>query len=177
MSFVVGTKRQLMGRPCARRRCPAFIAAAVTATLITGCAVAPHPITTAEQARRTDADLQSIFSSQTPVNRPITMYQAMARALKYNLDRRVKLMEAAYAHHEFKLSEFDMLPQMVASWDRTGRNNVYGASSTSLLTGTQSLEPSTSQDRHVNTTGLSLVWNILDFGVSYVMPNRRRIRY
>lgn len=143
------------------------------AASVAGCTVMPRPLTASEQTRRTDADLHDIFANQAPVTAPVTLYQAMARALKYNLDRRVKLMEAAYAQHEFKLSEFDMLPQLVANVDSTGRNNVYGASSVSLLTGTQSLEPSTSQDRHLHTTGLTLVWNILDFGVSYVNAEQK----
>jgi outer membrane protein TolC len=49
-----------------------------------------------------------------------------------------------------------------------GRNNVSASSSQSVETGTQSLEPSTSQDRDREVADLTMVWNVLDFGVSYI---------
>jgi len=49
-----------------------------------------------------------------------------------------------------------------------GRSNEAGASSLSLLSGRQSLEPSTSTERDVFTADLGLSWNVLDFGLSKI---------
>ncbi|HSV59148.1 MAG TPA: TolC family protein [Variovorax sp.] len=61
-----------------------------------------------------------------------------------------------------------MLPKVVASLDYAGRDNYSGGTSKSLLTGRTSLEPSTSSDRNVLAGDLSLSWDVLDFGLSYV---------
>ncbi|WP_185076739.1 TolC family protein, partial [Pseudomonas frederiksbergensis] len=47
------------------------------------------------------------------------------------------------------------------------------SSSQSVLTGTQSLEPSTSQDRERRVGDLTMVWNVLDFGVSYISAKQQ----
>ena len=49
-----------------------------------------------------------------------------------------------------------------------GRDNLPGASSISLLTGRQSLEPSRSTEQYYFDSDLTLSWNVLDFGLSYV---------
>ncbi|MGH9895393.1 MAG: TolC family protein, partial [bacterium] len=60
-----------------------------------------------------------------------------------------------------------MLPQFVSNLSYNARDKFSGASSRSLITGRQSLESSTSSDRDVGEVELGLVWNVLDFGVSY----------
>lgn len=108
-----------------------------------------------------------MFGGQEPVRGPITLEEAMARAVKYNLDSRVKLMEAAVAERQLDLSNFDLLPKLAAGAGYTRRDRVLASSSESVLTGEQSLVPSTSTDRNARTADLNLSWNILDFGVSY----------
>jgi outer membrane protein TolC len=132
-----------------------------------GCAIQPTPMTDADRQQRIDTDLEQMFTEQEPLQGPLTLHEALARALKYNLDRRVKLMEEALARSAAHASKLDMLPQLTASAGYHDRNNDSGASSESLLSGVQSLEPSTSQQREYSTSSLGVAWNILDFGVSY----------
>ena len=140
--------------------------ALVTAT-VCGCVVRPSPLSTTDREARLPADQQAMFGGQQAVQGPITLEEAMARAVKYNLDSRVKLMEAAVAQRELDLANFDLLPKLAASAGYSHRDQVLGMSSRSVATGLQSLEPSTSSDKDVRTADLSLSWNILDFGVSY----------
>ena len=77
-------------------------------------------------------------------------------------------MEEARAKRQLDLASFDMLPRMALDAGYVGRNNVNASSSQSVKTGTQSLEPSTSQDRDREVADLTMVWNVLDFGVSYI---------
>jgi outer membrane protein TolC len=60
------------------------------------------------------------------------------------------------------------LPKVVADAAYAGRSNFSGASSRSLTTGKQSLESSTSADKNIFNTNLTLSWDLLDFGLSYV---------
>lgn len=140
---------------------------ALVTAAVSGCVVRPSPLSTADREARLPADQQAMFGGQQAVQGPITLEEAMARAVKYNLDSRVKLMEAAVAQRELDLANFDLLPKLAASAGYTHRDQVLGMSSRSVATGLQSLEPSTSTDKDVRTADLSLSWNILDFGVSY----------
>ncbi|MEM8827185.1 MAG: TolC family protein, partial [Pseudomonadota bacterium] len=99
---------------------------------------------------------------------PVGLYEAMARALKYNLDYKVEMMEEALKVQALDVTTFDMLPQLVATGGYGGRNNFAGASSRSLLTGTESLEPSTSAERDIFDGDLTLSWDVLEFGLSKV---------
>lgn len=135
---------------------------------VAGCSVNPKPMSRSELAFRADDYRLRVTANQEPLNGPVNLYEAMARALKYNLDRRVEMMETALRGRELKLARHDMLPRLVANGGYAGRNNYSGASSMSLLTKTQSLEPSTSSEREVFSADLQLSWDILDFGLSYI---------
>jgi len=138
------------------------------ALVVSGCAVTSEPIDRSVSEQRARTDLQNMYKDQEPLSGPLTLHQAMARAVKYNLEGRLKIMEEALAKRQLDLASFDMLPRMALDAGYVGRNNVNASSSQSVETGTQSLEPSTSQDRDREVADLTMVWNVLDFGVSYI---------
>ncbi|MEJ8847259.1 TolC family protein [Variovorax rhizosphaerae] len=117
---------------------------------------------------RSAALISRMAADQEPVSAPVDLYNAMARAIKYNLDYRVEVMDQALRTKDLNLKRFDMLPKVMADLDYTGRSNDSGGFSRSLLTGRISLEPSTSSDRDVFAQDLTLSWDLLDFGLSYV---------
>ncbi|PAU66529.1 transporter [Pseudomonas sp. PIC25] len=143
------------------------------ALAISGCAVTSQPIERSESEQRAKADLAAMFKDQEPLSGPLTLHEAMARAVKYNLEARLKVMEEAVAQRQLDLARFDMLPRIAAEAGYAGRNNVSASSSRSVRTGTQSLEPSTSQDRDREVADLTMVWNVLDFGVAYVSAKQQ----
>jgi outer membrane protein, multidrug efflux system len=134
--------------------------------LLSGCAAKPLGVKKIQ--KRATTDLATLFSDQEPVAGPITLYEAMARAIKYNLDYRLKLMEQALAKKQFGVAHYNLLPQMTVAAGYSYRNTYSGASSRSLITNQQSLEPSTAQDKDILSADVGVVWNMLDFGVSYV---------
>jgi outer membrane protein TolC len=138
------------------------------ALVVSGCAVTSEPIDRSVSEERARSDRQNMYKDQEPLSGPLTLHQAMARAVKYNLEGRLKVMEEALAKRQLDLASFDMLPRMALDAGYVGRNNVNASSSQSVETGTQSLEPSTSQDRDREVADLTMVWNVLDFGVSYI---------
>jgi outer membrane protein TolC len=141
--------------------------------LLAGCAVKPEPLTPSDLQTTAERNFQTVDADQEPVAAPIDLYEAMARALKYNLDYKVELMDEALKSRELDLSRYDMLPQLVASGGYAGRNNFSGASSLSLITRRQSLEPSTSSEKNLYTADLTLSWDVLDFGLSYVRAKQK----
>ncbi|CAI8934741.1 Transporter [Pseudomonas sp. IT-P253] len=142
--------------------------ASLLALAVSGCAVTSEPIERSVSEQRAKSDLASMYRDQEPLSGPLTLHQAMARAVKYNLEGRLKIMEEALAKRQLDLASFDMLPRMALDAGYVGRNNTSGSSSQSVSTGAQSLEPSTSQDRDRRVADLTMVWNVLDFGVSYI---------
>ncbi|SDI85156.1 Outer membrane protein TolC [Pseudomonas flavescens] len=131
------------------------------------CAVTPEALTPEQQLAEAQRDRSAMFDSQEPVTRAIGLDEAMARAVKYNLQQRLGLMQRALEDHSLGVANLSLLPQLAASAGWKGRDNVAGSSSESVNSGQQSLEPSTSSDRSSRDASLRLSWNVLDFGVSY----------
>ena len=141
---------------------------AILVLSLSACSLVPKPFSDEffkEQARQ---DKKAVTYGQEPVEGPISLYEAFARALKYNLDFRLELQQKVLAQKELNLSRYELLPQFVANLNYDGRSNFSGSTSRSLLTGRQSLESSTSSERDVYSNELRLSWNILDFGLSYL---------
>ena len=141
---------------------------ALIGLIISGCAVQPQPFEQREHQARSADLVNRATSQQEPIFQPVDLYEAMGRAIKYNLDGRVELMNLALSQRELDLSRYDMLPKLVATLDYAGRDNYSGGISKSLLTGRTSLEPSTSSEKNVLQSDLTLSWDVLDFGLSYV---------
>ncbi len=135
--------------------------------LITACSIIPIPLLKESLQEQANKDKEAITHNQEAVSGPISLYEATARALKYNLDLHLELAEKILAKRELDLSRYELLPQLVTNLGYNSRDNFSGASSRSLLSGVQSLQSSTSSDRDLFTADLNLSWNVLDFGLSY----------
>jgi outer membrane protein TolC len=146
---------------------PRFIAGLSGIVMLAGCAIMPEPITQVEQQTSLDADKQVLFAKQEPVLAPLSVYDAMARALKYNLNHRVKMMEHAVAEGQSDLAKYSLLPDLIATGGYRGRDNYSASNSRNAVTGAQQLQSSTSQDRSRKVYDITVSWNVLDFGVSY----------
>ena len=99
------------------------LAVSMLATAIGGCAVTSQPIERAASEQRAQEDLASMFSGQEPLSAPLTLHQAMARAVKYNLSRRVQFMAEAVAQGQLDVSQYDMLPKLLAQSGYSWRDN------------------------------------------------------
>ena len=135
---------------------------------LSSCAVTPIPLTREEVRSRVQEDRAVLIKDQEPVSGPIDLYEAMARALKYNLDARVELMHKMLAQTQLDLSHYAMLPRLAANAGFDGRDNYSGGVGRSLVTGVDNLSPFTSSVKNVFSADLSLSWNVLDFGMSYI---------
>jgi outer membrane protein TolC len=158
------------------RRVRSQIAIAVTALVLGGCAIVPHPITLNDRAAHLADDKAAMYGKQEPVAAPITLSEAMARAVKYNLDNRLKLLEEAVSQRQLDLANYDLLPKLTVAAGYAGRDSYAASSSMDVQTGQQSLVPSTSQDKNRRTADLGFTWNILDFGVSYYQAQQQADR-
>ena len=151
-----------------RSRVTRAVSCALAVLVLGGCSVtAPDVLSSDDMVRIANADQLQMFSTQEPVTAPITMEEAVARAIKYNLEHRLAMMERAIADNLTDVKSFSLLPKVTASAGYRDRSNELASSSESLASGTQSLVPSKSSEREGTTAGLEMSWNILDFGLSY----------
>jgi outer membrane protein TolC len=149
---------------------------AVTLLALGGCTLAPKPLTDADRLAEAEGDRAEMFGNQEPLRHPLTLHEAFARALRYNVDGRVKLVEEALSQDDLDLSRYDLLPKAYINVAGTSRNNVNASSSQAIATGQQSLVPSTSTDQNDFAADLLLSWNLLDFGVSYFSARQQADR-
>lgn len=144
-----------------------------SALILSACSVTPEKLTTDEHLQRVEEDTKNLFAEQEKITAPITLYDAMARALKYNMDHRLTLMQGALSRKDLTVANLSLLPQLTLQAGYNGRNNDLGSNSRSLTTGNESLESSTSSDRELRDASLGLTWNVLDFGLSYIRAKQR----
>jgi len=134
-----------------------------------GCATfTPEPLQSAEIKAATEADKASLARDVEPLTGPLSLEEAIARAIKYNSERRLRVMEEAVAQGSFEAGQFDMLPKLVASAGYRYRDKDLVTRSEDSVTGQPSLaNPYISSSREATTTDLSFSWSLLDFGQSY----------
>ena len=132
-----------------------------------GCTVTPRPFTAKQRYVHARDDLISMYPRQEQITHPITLYEAMARALKYNLDIRLKMMEIALSQSDTRLASYQMLPDLVASAGYLARDSQHINTASGLE----------SQDKSRRVADLKFSWNILDFGVSYIVAQQKADMY
>lgn len=152
------------------------LALIVSVFLLSSCAIFQKPkhISDSERRYMVQQDIKNMFANQEPVNQSIDLYQAMARAVKYNLDIKLKAMEAQTSRSDLTLSKFNMLPRVTFDAGYDDRNNI-NASASRQLDGQllAANTPSTSEDQHLKDAGLGLSWNVLDFATSYIETEQK----
>nr|VFJ89459.1 MAG: Outer membrane protein TolC [Candidatus Kentron sp. H]VFJ90988.1 MAG: Outer membrane protein TolC [Candidatus Kentron sp. H]VFJ97313.1 MAG: Outer membrane protein TolC [Candidatus Kentron sp. H] len=143
-----------------------FLAFSLSAFLLAGCAVNHAPYTEEEFDELAQGD-RNALPEQEPFAREIDLDEAMARAVKYNLKRQVQLMEEELAHNQAILSKFDLLPSLdvESEWSKRDNDQILD----SYDVNTQTIESSSriNTQRESTASSAKVVWNILDFGVSY----------
>lgn len=151
----------------ARRLRLSLIAMAVTSLTACGSLVKVEPLDATSMAQANRQGTITIAQGVEPISAPLSLEEAMARALKYNLDRRVKLMEEALSLQQLDVSQLDMLPRLTANAGYNWRDSDRETKSFNLTT--QQLEPSKSitQERMRWGNDLTFTWSLLDLGLGY----------
>ncbi|MBE9526530.1 MAG: TolC family protein [Proteobacteria bacterium] len=135
-----------------------------------GCAVSPQKFTINEIEQIHMDDRNAAMAQVEPYGEVMTINEAIARALKYNLEQRVKKLSQSLASSELELGKYDMLPTLVAKAGYNTRNN-YSSRYESTYSDPKNIDrtedTSVSSEKKHSNFDLGLSWNILDFGASY----------
>lgn len=135
--------------------------------LLSACSTPPARLEPLQVADTVRADRLAIRQNVEPLGARLSLDEAIARALKYNLDRRARQFEEALALRQFEEAGHDRLPRLVAAAGYTARDKDRVANSIDSVTGAPSLaNPSISQDRSHTLSSLTLSWSLLDYGLA-----------
>lgn len=170
-------KKNAMGGRYLKWTAVAFVCAAVW-----GCAsVQPVALSQQEVDAQVKSDGQAMRKEVEPITAPLTLDEAMARALKYNLDRRVRMMEEALALGQLDASKFDMLPKIMAQAGYTDRDKTRFTWSSRYPNGfpssTNPADSSTTSERIRSTADLGFTWSLLDVGLGYYGARQQADRF
>ncbi|MEY4753139.1 MAG: hypothetical protein RJA44_814 [Pseudomonadota bacterium] len=141
------------------------------AALLSACAQLPPPDPVAlnpqEHQDRISADRKAVQQDVAPIGAELKLDEAIARALKYNLDRRARLLEQNMALQQYQSGSYDSLPKLVAAAGYSARDQDHTTRSIDSITGAPSLaNPSISQAREHTLIQLDLSWSLLDYGLA-----------
>lgn len=153
------------------------LVAAAAAVMLTGCAnIRPVPLNAQELQPVNASDRSAMVRNVAPLDGPLTLEEAQARALKYNLDRRAKLMEEVLALRQLDVTHLDMLPKLVAQAGYSWRNNDRISQSRNAENGDLSPSRFISQERSHTLGDLGLSWSLLDYGLGHVAAQQQADR-
>jgi outer membrane protein TolC len=134
--------------------------------LLAGCTVQPVPLERTERDQVAAESRHRLFEAQEPITAPLTLYDAAARAIRYQADVRVRLMEEAVTLGQLDVAKFELLPALTANAGYSTRNNdAFGFGFSPG--GTVATNPTASVERDRTTASIGFTWNLLDFGVGY----------
>jgi outer membrane protein TolC len=159
--------------PCRQRPARRLALVALPALLLGACSIRPEPITPPQHFARAEADYNTLYASYVPVSGPLTLAQALARALKYNYDAQLAKTQMTLQEQQLDLAMTQMLPRLAATAGYNHRSNDNAAESVSELTRQRSLVSSFSEEPSHGFASLEFSWNMLDLGVSYFQAKQQ----
>ena len=141
----------------------------VLAGLMAGCAqLTPEQALTPPTRSSWQQELDQMQIE--PIQGTLSLEEAIARGLKYNLDRRAKQLEQEIASGQFESALQDMLPKARAQIDRSTRSE---ERQNRNANGTPS---NITSERNHTVQELGMSWSLLEFGVGYYNAKQARER-
>jgi outer membrane protein TolC len=149
---------------------------------LAGCAINPMPWTDAQLSGLSATNFVNVTIGQERLDGAISLHEALARALKYNLDFRVEMMTTALRNSEAAYASSQMLPQLAGKAGYSGRDNYFITTGLDIptglpFTGTDFKNNTVSQEKIYNDADVTFSWNILDFALSYVRARQAADAY
>lgn len=127
----------------------------------------PRQLSEADVFAQSQSDLAQLASEVVPIQGELTLEEAQARALKYNLELRTAMMEEALQRAQLDVTNFDMLPTLLAQAGYNTRSNERISQSRDAESGELSPSRFISQERDHWLSQFGVSWSLLDLGMGY----------
>lgn len=152
----------------------------VAAFFISGCSVKPEPLPKNFVEKDAKISLNKIEQIQKPIIKPLSLEDAIKRAIKHNLGRKLDILTSAMEKQKIDIAAYEALPDLTAQAGYAKRDNYAASQSVTFIDGVPGKKTdsySVSQDKESANTSIGFSWNILDFGLSYVRANQQANKY
>ncbi len=149
------------------------ILAVIGLLTLAACGIRPEPLTDEANVSRARADRAVIAQNYVPLDGPLSLGGAIARALKYNYDSQLAQAEIGLQEKQLDLAMAQMLPRLATQAGYNWRNNPNAAESINVRTREQSLAWSYSEQPERGNADITFSWNALDLGVSYFQAKQQ----
>lgn len=143
-------------------------AMAAISILLTGCHYDPNMDIDDFRECSLAEDLNVIYSGIREFPCPLTLEEIYEIAKSRNLNILVKELECEIQNELTTREKFGMLPDIKAHFERFIRNRNTASSSESLVPGVPPAPLSISSQKHQRRWDYALVWNYVDFGLSFL---------
>lgn len=145
----------------------------VATLLFSGCSTVQWVNLEKERQKYANQDLALIrpSSTQHPKN-PLTLEEAISNGLKNNLELKLVRFEEMLTSDEAIAEQLKMLPNANLKYDRTHLSKPRVVNSLNYLTNAIQLNNSVSETDPRKVKSMTLSWNLLDFGLSYVRSQK-----
>ena len=140
------------------------------------CAVAPQLMTQSERTAAIDANVLELNVNNTHPLRNVTLSEAVARAVLHNHDYRSQQLVSALEKTQVDLSNWSMMPEVLASAGYKYRNPENLTTSRDSA-GSVSTNSSLSEEKSRRVADLMFSWNLLDFGMSYYRAQQQADKF
>lgn len=127
-----------------------------------GCSFHPKAAAPTQISDFASSIQKAASDTQVPANATLDINEALARAIAYNQDIRAEEYGIALTRAQMLVQSADMLPSVIAD------SNYYARNSKALSRGSTSNVAAYSADPTGINKDITLTWNILDFGLSYI---------
>jgi outer membrane protein TolC len=144
-----------------------LLATASMVVFLSACSLTQEPLTSEDITISAEQDLKKMFGDNETITGELTLSDAVARALMYNLDHKARAMEQALSVSQADLEKYELLPTLTGNAGYSHRSEYNATNSQDVGTSTAPGAYSYSADKGMVTTDLTMGWNMLDFGVGY----------
>jgi len=151
----------------------ALISAGLAAVVCSGCStITPEEII---ENRNVNAefDILKFKDRSVKLEEALSLDAAIAFALEHNMQIWMGRQEEKIQQELRTGSYLKLLPQLQLNAEHSRASRYKASSSTGVETGTESLTSSYSHEKKTNTFDAGMVWNVLDFGVTYLRSQQQ----
>lgn len=134
--------------------------------MVCGCSVVPDVDWCELRRDNMESDMDCLYNDASIPQRPLTLEDIYDIAGERNLNLLVKAQEYCIQKELVTREKLGMLPDLRANYTNSYRNKITASSSESL-TNTPPAPLSVSSEKHQLRWDITMVWNYLDFGLSF----------
>jgi len=147
---------------------------AVSAAVLVGCAEGPDRPVEDQRADNISGDLERHATRRLAFTRYLTLDDCIAVGLRYNLENALKRRQQAIQEEASTRAWWRMLPQFAARHTQLGHDRDIAKQATNLESEDVTKDFTTSTPGIENKNRVNMVWNLLDFGISFYQARQEK---